>query len=78
MHSEKANFAIIAFSYEASTVNRQMKCRDMQYLSIPGWFLYVPPVVRLLQVFNAAMNFPIYFTMGTAFRTAFYNMIGKK
>ena len=55
-----------------------MKCREMGYLSIPGWFLYVPPIVRLLQVLNAAMNFPIYFCMGTAFRTAFYNMVGRK
>ena len=28
------------------------------------------------QVLNAAVNFPIYFLMGTAFRTAFYNMFG--
>jgi hypothetical protein len=54
-----------------------MKCRDKGYLGIPVWFLYLPAIVRFLQVVNAAVNFPIYFLMGTAFRNSFYSMVGK-
>ncbi|XP_059079572.1 uncharacterized protein LOC131877799 isoform X2 [Tigriopus californicus] len=61
--------------FEASTVNKALDCRDKGYLSIPLWFLYIPPIARFLQVLNASLNFPIFYIMGTAFRNALHGLL---
>eukprot|EP00095_Tigriopus_kingsejongensis_P006395 maker-scaffold117_size339417-snap-gene-2.23 protein:Tk06395 transcript:maker-scaffold117_size339417-snap-gene-2.23-mRNA-1 annotation:"uroporphyrinogen decarboxylase" len=61
--------------FEASTVSKALDCRDKGYLSIPVWFLYIPPVARFLQVLNASLNFPIYYIMGTAFRNSLHDRL---
>ena len=63
--------------FEASTVKKALDCRDRGFLAIPVWFLYIPPIVRFLQILNAALNFPIYYIMGTAFRNSLHSLISK-
>ena len=45
---------------------------------VPVWFLYLLPIIKFLQVLNAAGNFPIYILMGASFRKAFFAMFEKK
>ena len=59
----------------SGTVNTILLCNNRDLLGIPIWFLYITPLVKFLQVFNAAINFPIYYLMGTSFRDTFHKMI---
>ena len=69
------------YRYEAcqngfmSEDNPIYKCNELGLLGIPTWFMYITPFVKFLQIFNAAINFPIYYFMGTSFRDTFHNMI---
>ena len=66
------------FRYEAvrmSNDNPILRCNDSSLLGVPIWFLYITPFVKFLQILNAAINFPIYYFMGTSFRNAFHAMI---
>ena len=59
----------------SGTVNTILICDDHHQLGNPIWFLYIGPLVKFLQVFNASINFPIYYLMGTSFRDTFHGMI---
>ena len=58
--------------------NPILRCNEHGLLGIPFWFLFITPFVKFLQIFNAAINFPIYYFMGTSFRDAFHTMIRVK
>ena len=83
IHSKIYNMYVFSFfyRYEAcqngfmSEDNPIYKCNELGLLGIPTWFMYITPFVKFLQIFNAAINFPIYYFMGTSFRDTFHNMI---
>ena len=60
--------------YEAATINQTLMCRTLNFRAVPIWFIYLPEITKLLLVVNAAVNFPIYYFMGTAFRTAMHGL----
>ena len=74
----KTSYFLSFFRYEAvrmSNDNPILRCNNSSLLGVPIWFLYITPFVKFLQIFNAAINFPIYYFMGTSFRNAFHAMI---
>ena len=60
------------------STNKIHECAANELLGIPIWFLYLSPLVKFLQLFNAAINFPIYYIMGTTFRDTFHVMFGAR
>ena len=46
--------AVNIYRYEAITADTIQNCNYHKKRAIPIWFLYIPPVVRLLQVRNSA------------------------
>ena len=81
LHTSFYHIIIFIFRYEGcrmSDDNPILKCSELGLLGIPRWFLYITPFVKFLQIFNAAINFPIYYFMGTSFRDTFHAMIKVK
>ena len=49
-----------------------MMCRQYGLHGDPLWYLYSGSIIKLLQVWNAAGNFLIYYFMGISFRQNFH------
>ena len=69
---------ILYYSYEAALSGVIVDCMEQGRQGVPVWFLYLLPIIKFLQVLNAAGNFPIYILMGASFRKAFFAMFEKK
>ena len=63
---------LFLFRYEAIMHEKSMTCRKHGQPGLPFWYLYAATIIKLLQVWNAAGNFLIYYFMGTSFRQSFH------
>ena len=66
-------FRIMTNIYEAITINSVLKCHDNNKGYLKIWYLYILSLINLLMVVNASLNLPIYWCVGTTFKTAFSN-----
>ena len=65
-------YQLFLFRYEAIMHEKSMTCRQHGQPGLPFWYLYAATIIKLLQVWNAAGNFLIYYFMGTSFRQSFH------
>ena len=68
-YSTNIHFRIMTNIYEAITINSVLRCHDNNKGYLKIWYLYILSLINLLMVVNASLNLPIYWCVGTSFKT---------